>query len=165
MGIGNTLVAFKTDSTIKLFFQMSAQVYSVPGQTEGRRVAFLKWKSIDLSHELSLTCGVNVNYYISVHHPIPARENRDTLSQNKSVSSAFNWVSRYIILLAKLKATGRPVLKGAGRGDTLWDYPQEHLTVIRDEKVYPFGKILHVILQSTSQFSFKFCVNIQCHQT
>ena len=90
MGIGNTLVAFKTNSTIKLFFQMSAQVYSVPGQTEGRRVAFLKWKSIDLSHELSLTCRVNVNYYISVHHPIPARENRDTLSQNKSVSSAFN---------------------------------------------------------------------------
>ena len=50
---------------------MSAQVYSVPGQTEGRRKAFLEWKSIDLSYELSLTCGGNVNYYKSVHHPIP----------------------------------------------------------------------------------------------
>ena len=49
---------------------MSAQVYSVPGQTEGRSKAFLEWKSIDLSHELSLTCGGNVNYYKSVHHPI-----------------------------------------------------------------------------------------------
>ena len=37
---------------------MSAQVYSVPGQTEGRSKAFLEWKSIDLSHELSLTRGV-----------------------------------------------------------------------------------------------------------
>ena len=50
---------------------MSAQVYSVPGQTKGRRKAFLEWKSIDLSSKLSLTCGGNVNYYKSVHHPIP----------------------------------------------------------------------------------------------
>ena len=50
----------------KLFFQMSAQVYSVPGQTEGRKKAVLEWTSIDLS----LTCGDNVNYYKSVHHPI-----------------------------------------------------------------------------------------------
>ena len=50
---------------------MSAQVYSVPGQTEGKRKAFLEWKNIDLSYELSLTCGGNVNYYKSVHHPIP----------------------------------------------------------------------------------------------
>ena len=56
---------------------MSAQVYSVPGQTEGRRKAFLEWKSIDLSYELYLTCGGNVNYCKSVHHPIPTRENRE----------------------------------------------------------------------------------------
>ena len=37
---------------------MSAQVYSVPDQTEGRTKAFLEWKSIDLSYNLSLTCGV-----------------------------------------------------------------------------------------------------------
>ena len=71
---------------------MSAQLYSVPGQTEGRRKALLEWKSIDLSYELSLTCGGNVNYYKSVHHPIPTCENREHPGnfQNKSVSSAFN---------------------------------------------------------------------------
>ena len=50
---------------------MSAQVYSAPGQTEGRSKGFLEWKSIDLFYEVSLTCGGNVNYYKSVHHPIP----------------------------------------------------------------------------------------------
>ena len=55
---------------------MSAQVYSVPGQTEGRRKASLEWKSIWLSYELSLTWGANVNYYKSVHHPIPTCENK-----------------------------------------------------------------------------------------
>ena len=64
---------------------MNAQVYSVPGQTEGKRKPFFKWKSI------SSTCGVNVNYYKNVHHPI-TRENREHRGnfQNKSVSSAFN---------------------------------------------------------------------------
>ena len=71
---------------------MSAQVYSVPGQTEGRTQVFLEWKSIDLSHELSLTCGGNTNYYKSVHQPIPTRENREHADnfQNKSVFSAFS---------------------------------------------------------------------------
>ena len=71
---------------------MSAQVYSVPGQTDERTKAFFEWKSIDLSYELSLKCGGNVNYYKSVRHPIPARENREHPGnfQNKSVSSAFN---------------------------------------------------------------------------
>ena len=71
---------------------MSAQVYFVPGKTEARRKAFLEWKIIDLFHELSLTCGGNVSYYKSVHHPIPTLENREHLGnfQNKSVSSAFN---------------------------------------------------------------------------
>ena len=69
---------------------MSAQVYSVPGQTEGRRKTSLEWKSIDLSHE-SLTCGGNVNYYKSVPQPIPTREYREHPEnfQSKSVSSTF----------------------------------------------------------------------------
>ena len=71
---------------------MSAQLYSVPGQTEGRRKALLEWKSIDLSYELSLTCEGNVIYYKNVHHSIPTRENREHPGkfQNKSVCSAFN---------------------------------------------------------------------------
>ena len=71
---------------------MDAQVYSIPDQTEGERKTFFEWKSIDLSYELSLTCGVNVNYYKSIHHPIPTCENREHPRnfQNKSVSSAVN---------------------------------------------------------------------------
>ena len=43
---------------------MSALVYSVPGQSEGRRNHFLEWASIDLFLNY-------VNYYKSIHHPIP----------------------------------------------------------------------------------------------
>ena len=68
--------------------------------------------------------------------------NREHLGnfQNKSVNSPFNWVSRYILFLPKLKGKEKPFLEGAKRGTTLWDYPQEHLVVMRDEKVSPFVK-------------------------
>ena len=56
---------------------MSAEVYSVPGQTEGKKKTFFEWERIDLSYELSLTYGVNIEYYKSVHHPLPTRENRE----------------------------------------------------------------------------------------
>ena len=49
------------------------------------------------------------------------------LTQNKSVNSAFNLLSRYILFLVKLKGRKRPFLKGARRRATLWDCPQEHL--------------------------------------
>ena len=42
---------------------MSAQAYSVLGQTEERRKVFMVWKNIDLSYKLSLTRGRNVNCY------------------------------------------------------------------------------------------------------
>ena len=69
---------------------MNTQVYFLPGQTEGRRKALLEWKSIDLFYEL--TCGGNVNWFKSVHHPIPTRENRKHPGnfQSKCASSAFN---------------------------------------------------------------------------
>ena len=52
---------------------MSPQVYFVPGQTEGTWKTYLEWTSIDLFSKLSLTCGGNLNYYLSlsVHHHIP----------------------------------------------------------------------------------------------
>ena len=89
----------------------------------------------------------NVNYYKSVHHPIPTRENRKHPRnfQNKSASSAFNWVPWYILFLAKLKGRGRPFLVGPSRGATLWNYLQEHLVVIRDEKVSPFVKFEKIL--------------------
>ena len=59
--------------------------------------------------------------------------------QNILVSSLFNWVSRYILFLAKIKGRGRPFLR-VEQGGSLWDYPQEHLVVIRDKKVSPFVK-------------------------
>ena len=73
---------------------MSAQEYSAPSQTEERMNAFLEGKSIDLSSEQSLK---------SVHHPILTRENNEHPGnfQNKSVNSAFNRVSWYILSLAK----------------------------------------------------------------
>ena len=37
---------------------MTAQVYSVSSQTEGRRNPYLEWKSIDLSYKLPHKCGV-----------------------------------------------------------------------------------------------------------
>ena len=98
---------------------MRTQVYSIPGQTEERRKAFLEWKSIGLSYELSLKCGGNVvNYCKSVHHAIPTCENREHSGnfQNKSVNSAFNSVSRYTLFLAKLKGRGRPFFKGMQEG-------------------------------------------------
>ena len=56
---------------------MSAEIYSVPGQTEGKRKTFLEWISIDLSSKLSLTCGGNFFYCKSVHHLISTRGNRE----------------------------------------------------------------------------------------
>ena len=72
---------------------MSAQLYSFPGQTEGRRKVFLERKSRGLSYETSLiTCWGNVYSYKSVHHLIPTRENREYPGnfQNKTASSPFN---------------------------------------------------------------------------
>ena len=88
---------------------MRAQVYHGPGQTEGRRKNFLKCKNITLPYELSLTRKDNVNYFKIVHHPIPTRENRKHPGnfQNKLVSSACYYVSRYILFLTKLKGARR----------------------------------------------------------
>ena len=60
--------------------------------------------------------------------------------QNKSVSSPFIWVARYILFLPKLNGRGRHFLRGARRGTALWDYPPEYLTFTTDEKVSPFVK-------------------------
>ena len=59
---------------------MRAQVFSVPGQTNGRIKAFLKWG------------GGNVNYYKSVYHPIRTGGSREQHGnfQNISVTSPFS---------------------------------------------------------------------------
>ena len=100
------------------------------------------------THRLtSLTCVGNINYYKSVHNPIPSRTNREQPGnfQNESVTSPFSWVSRSILFLAKMKGE-KGLFEGMKKGVvTLWDYLQEHLVVVRDEKVSPFVK-LEIIL-------------------
>ena len=127
---------------------MGTQVYSAPSQTEGRKKAFFEWKSIDLSYELSLTCGGNVNYYKSVHHPIPTRGNREHPGnfQNKSVSSPFSWVSRYIPFLAKWRGEEGFCWKVQGRGHTVRLSPRALGCHIRYEKVSPFVKFEIILL-------------------
>ena len=106
---------------------MSAQVYSVPGQTEGRRKAFLDWKTIDLSHKRSLTCVGNVNYHKSVNHPIPttrANMKRPGNFQNKSVSSPFSWLFRYT-LLVQTEWEKKAFFEGCKkRGHIVWLLPR-----------------------------------------
>ena len=119
---------------------MIARVYSVPGQTEGgKKEGHFQVGSIDLSFKLFLTCGGNCNHYESVHHLIPTLpvgiwNTQAIFKTNQKVSR------RYALFWAKVKERGKYFFQGARRGTTLWDYPQEHLVVIRDEKVSPFAK-------------------------
>ena len=56
-------------------------------------------------------------------------------------------MSRYIIFFTKLKRRGMPFWEGARRGGaTLWDYLQEHLVVIKEEKACPFVKLEIILL-------------------
>ena len=73
----------------------------------------------------SLTCGDNVKYYKSVHLPISNLENSEHPGnfENKSVSSPFIWVSRYILFLAKLKGRGMPYFKGCNKRDCILRLP------------------------------------------
>ena len=120
---------------------MFVLIYYVPGQTAGRRKAFSERKSIYLSSKQFRTCWGNVNYYKSVYHPITTRGNREHPGnfQNKSVSLPFNWVSRYIIFLAKLKIRGRPFLEGARRGCVV-RLPQRPLGCYKTWKSLSFVK-------------------------
>ena len=75
---------------------MSAQVYFVPGQTEGRSKTFLEWKSIDLSHELyPLDVGVMLTI-IKVLINLFLRE-RPANFQSESVSSSFNELCHFTL--------------------------------------------------------------------
>ena len=90
------------------------------------------------------------SYYKSAHRPILACENREHPDnfQNESVSSAVNWMLKYILFLAKVKRKEGLFMEGPKREATLWDYTQEHFVVIRKETVSPFVKfeIIHFLL-------------------
>ena len=63
----------------------------------------------------------NASCYRSFHQPVTTRGNTEHPGsfQNKSQSSPFNRVSRYILFVPKLKQRGRPFLEGARRETTL----------------------------------------------
>ena len=62
--------------------------------------------------------------------------------QNKLVSSTFKWVSRYILLLAKLKWRGRP-LSWRPHCEIV---PKSSLVVIKNEKISPFAFVKFEII-------------------
>ena len=80
--------------------------------------------------------------------------------QYKSVNSSFNWVSRYIPFLPKLKGKERSFLEGwimKRRGTTLQNY---NLVDIRHEKVSPFVKfetILPLLCFLLDHLKRKYC--------
>ena len=112
---------------------MSAQVYSVSGQTEKRRKAFLDWTSIVLSSKLSCTCGGNVNYYKRVHNPIPTLPVGIGKTFAIFKTKLFPPLSVQIYsLLGQTEVERKAFMENAGRGP--------HLVAIKDEKVSPFVK-------------------------
>ena len=82
---------------------------------------------------------INNMNYLSSKRSLAYREYPASI-QKKIASSALSWVSRYILFLGKPKGRGRPFWEGAIREAKLWDLPQEHLVVIREENVSPFVK-------------------------
>ena len=93
----------KTIISKQLFCQMSAQV-----KWEGRPFWSGQEAYIYSLNYLLPTYRGNVNYYKSVHHPIPTLpvgtgSTQSIFKINQYINSPFNWVSRYIIFLSKMK--------------------------------------------------------------
>ena len=100
---------------------------------------------------LSLAGGGNVNYYKTAHHPLLKGIWNILAIFSKSVSK---WISKFSFqlgvqvysLLAQAEGERKAFLRGARRRTALWDYLQEYLVVIRDEKVSPFVKFEIILL-------------------
>ena len=116
------MVVLKTKQTSKFFFHMNIQVYFIPCQTEGRRRAFLEWKSIYLSFKLSLTCCSNDSCYKSVHDPISTLlvGKGNTLAILKQVNKlSFQLNFCLYSLLGQVEGEKVLILEGARREATL----------------------------------------------
>ena len=107
VGIGNTMLAFKTISN-----ECSRIFCSWPNWRE-KEGLFGMGKSIVLSYKLYISYmeggRSNVNYYKSVQHLIATRGNTKHPGdfQNKLVSFPFIWVFRYILFMPQLKGRVR----------------------------------------------------------
>ena len=106
---------------------------------------------------------------ISVHHPVPSLPLRigNTLAIFKTNQQALLSIDCPGIFSSY--PNGRPFLGGARRGVVLWDYSQEHLVVIKDEKICPFVKFemilpllrcLLVTLTNKHYWAWSFMINL-----
>ena len=90
-----------------LSFQMSVPVYSVPGQTEGRRKVVIESKIMALSSKLSLICGGKFILFL-----ICLWEQETNCQLSKQISKlSFQLSVQVYYLLAKLKERGRPFME------------------------------------------------------
>ena len=135
----------------------------------------------------------NVNYYKSVHQPIPTREYREHPGnfQNKSVSSAFNWVLPFYFLKWNrfFTACKRKFLESKSQfyfefcmssvpssitplnflAQILYSLLKSSPLTCRFLKFSSAQvktcQISHDNLELTSQFIFNFCIIARCHDT
>ena len=101
----------------KLSFQMSARVYSIPDQTEGRREAFLEWTSIHLSSKQFFTCGGNVIIKCSSSYSYSACGNTEhpgkSVKINQKISKlSFQLSVQVCSLLGRSKREWKAFFKG-----------------------------------------------------
>ena len=130
---------------------MTALVFSLPGETGGKGKAdFARGKYRFISY----ICSSSSIYYAFVN-----REHPGSL-KNKSQSFSLEWVSRYILFLGKLGGRKNHFLEDARSGATSPDFAQEHLVVIKDEKISPlmqFKKTLRLLCCVLDPFKNKDC--------
>ena len=134
------------------------------------------------------------NYFKSVHQPIPTRENWEHpgIFQNKSGSSAFNWVLPFYFLkwncyfsACKRKflestspvflqtlhqysvpSNNSPILFLAQTFYTLFKRSQLKCKFLKFSSArVELRQISHVNFELASQFLFKFCIILHCHDT
>ena len=129
--------------SIKFFFQVSTQVkgkwrHFWSGSKHSSRF-------IDLSSKL-LHMGVilTIMKVLIILFLLCQEEQGTPWQYSKQISKiSFQLSFRIYTLLAQPNLRGKKDIswKGARRGTTLWDYPQEHLVVIRDKKSLCFCEI------------------------
>ena len=136
---------------------------------------------------------VNVNCKI-VHQPIPIRENREYPGnfQNESVSSAFNWVLPFYFLKwnCYFSACKQKILESTSQFSS--NFASIFSTIKHNSPILFLAQALYTLVKSsllkckflkflsarvkicqippvnfelTSQFLFKFCMILHCHDT
>ena len=121
---------------------MNAQVYSVPGQTEGRRKAFLEWTSIDLSSKLSLTCGGNVIKVLIIIFLLFLWEKETTCQFSKQISKlSFQLSVQVYSLLGKTEGKMKAFFGGCKKGSHIVRLPPRALGCHKRWKSLSFCEI------------------------